>query len=330
MEIVERYLQSLAFWLPEEQRADIVAELREDLRSEIEDREAKAHRLLNDADIAALLKRRGNPLVVAERYLPQRFLIGPLLFPVYSLVLKIVVFGYAVPALAVWLCLLMVSPGYWAAHPGIEKLHGLGSVWTVVWWSFIAVTIAFAALERLHHRVGLLERWDPRKLKPVQDLRQVPRSQSGSELATALVFVAWWRGWAHIPEIPGLAVTYGPIWSALYWPIAAVVLASGLLAAFRLIRPAWTRGRAAARLVLDLAAVVLACGLVAFHPWVTVVAPALAPSVSAGIETTINGTLVVTFVFAVVTYVLRAIQDLRRLRGAEPLHHWAVSALAGS
>jgi hypothetical protein len=185
-------------------------------------------------------------------------------------------------------------------------------------------------LERLQHRVGLLEHWDPRKLKPVRDLRQVPRSQSGSELASALVFVAWWRGWVHIPQIPGLAVVSGPIWHALYWPIAAVVFAAGLLAAFQLVRPTWTRGRAGVRLVLDFAAVILAGTLAVFHPWVSVVAPVIAPNALTGIETAINGTLAVSLVFAIAVYGLRGIQDLRRLRGEEPLHHWAVSALAGS
>ena len=39
MEIVDRYLQAVSFWLPEEQRADITAELREDIHSEIEERD---------------------------------------------------------------------------------------------------------------------------------------------------------------------------------------------------------------------------------------------------------------------------------------------------
>jgi hypothetical protein len=47
-------------------------------------------------------------------------------------------------------------------------------------------------------------------------------------------------------------------------------------------------------------------------------------------EDSINGALAVILVFAVVTHGLRATQDLRRLRGVEPLHHWAIRTLAGS
>ncbi|HWF48589.1 MAG TPA: hypothetical protein VG168_16385, partial [Bryobacteraceae bacterium] len=67
-----------------------------------------------------------------------------------------------------------------------------------------------------------------------------------------------------------------------------------------------------------------------FYPWVTIVAPGLAATSIAGINASINGTLAVGLMLAVVTYVLRGIQDLRRLRGAETLHHWAVVAFAGS
>ena len=38
MEALDRYLEAVRAWLPREQRADIVAELGEDLRSEIEER----------------------------------------------------------------------------------------------------------------------------------------------------------------------------------------------------------------------------------------------------------------------------------------------------
>ncbi|MGC2656874.1 MAG: hypothetical protein WA324_02780 [Bryobacteraceae bacterium] len=330
MEIVDRYLQAVLFWLPEEQRADITAELREDIHSEIEERELELGRSLTKSDVEALLKRRGNPLLIAQRYLPQRFLIGPRLFPIYCLVLKIALPAFALPTLVVWLSALLFSPTLWVGRAVIENLHPLGLVWTVLCGLFLAITVVFALLERLQERAGLLDHWSPEKLKPVQDFRQVPRSQSGSELAAALVFMAWWRGWVDIPNVPGIQLTYGPIWHPLYWPIVVAVFLFGLIAAVQLIRPVWTRAQSAARLVVDVAAVTLAGGLIVFHPWVSIIAPALAPNAIAGIEDSINGALAVVLVFAVVSYVLRATQDLRRLRGEEPLHHWTIRTLAGS
>src|ERR1700687_2130369 len=83
MALLDRYLQAIEFWLPKRQRQDIIAELSEDLRSQIEEKETELGRKLEDAEVEAILKRCGAPLEVAARYRPQQYLIGPLLFPVY-------------------------------------------------------------------------------------------------------------------------------------------------------------------------------------------------------------------------------------------------------
>ncbi len=51
MELIDRYLQAVKFWLPKNQKQDIVAELSEDLRSQVEDREAELGRPLNEAEV---------------------------------------------------------------------------------------------------------------------------------------------------------------------------------------------------------------------------------------------------------------------------------------
>jgi len=70
MDLINRYLQAVKFWLPKNQKQDIVAELAEDLRSQIEDREAELGRQLNESEVAELLKQRGRPVLVANRYRP--------------------------------------------------------------------------------------------------------------------------------------------------------------------------------------------------------------------------------------------------------------------
>ena len=46
---------------------------------------------------ATLLKKRGHPWLMANRYLPQQHLIGPALFPYYRQALKIAVFWVVLP-----------------------------------------------------------------------------------------------------------------------------------------------------------------------------------------------------------------------------------------
>jgi hypothetical protein len=79
MELIERYLQAVGFWLPKKQKADIIAELSGDIYAETEEREGELGRKLNDTEVEDLLKKRGSPMLVANRFLPQHSLIGPLL-----------------------------------------------------------------------------------------------------------------------------------------------------------------------------------------------------------------------------------------------------------
>src|SRR5262245_28537663 len=95
METVDRYLKAVAKALPEAQREDIIRELSEDIRSEMEDRQSELGRPLTEAEQQALLKQRGNPLLLAARYHQDdrrvafgRQLIGPVLYPFYVKVLS--------------------------------------------------------------------------------------------------------------------------------------------------------------------------------------------------------------------------------------------------
>src|SRR5947209_17867387 len=122
MELLDKYLQAVKFWLPGSQQADIVAELREDIRSEAEEREAALGRSLNQSEWEALLKQRGRPLLVAEKFLPQRFLIGPVLFPAYWFVLRLSLLCYVPPWIAVWIAMVVFNPHYRAQHLGVAAI----------------------------------------------------------------------------------------------------------------------------------------------------------------------------------------------------------------
>ena len=61
MDLLERYFQAVKFWLPRAQKSDIIAELREDLSSQIEDKEKSLGRPLNQDEIQAILKQCGHP-----------------------------------------------------------------------------------------------------------------------------------------------------------------------------------------------------------------------------------------------------------------------------
>jgi len=97
MDLIERYLASVRRHVPGKSQDDILQELSDSLRSEVEEREQAAGHALSDDEQAALLRKHGHPWVMAARYAPQRSLIGPELFPYYREALVIVLFWVVLP-----------------------------------------------------------------------------------------------------------------------------------------------------------------------------------------------------------------------------------------
>ena len=56
MDLIERYLHAVKSHLPLKQQEDVVAELADDLRSRIDDRESELGRPLDEAEVVAILK----------------------------------------------------------------------------------------------------------------------------------------------------------------------------------------------------------------------------------------------------------------------------------
>ncbi len=267
MDLLNRYLQAVRFWLPKRQKHDIIAELSDDIRSQIDEKESELGRALDDAELAAVLKRSGPPVLVAGRYHPQGHLIGPLLFPVYRFVLKLALFFYFVPWLVIWFVLVAFVPSYRAAHPGPELLKTLGTWWNSAFYAFGLITVGFAVAERIQTKSGLFERWDPRKLPVVRERARISRATSIPELVTDALFALWWLGVLRLPAIyvdkaAHVLWTPGPVWdgfhNGMYTPILLLVLAGMAVSSFNLIRPRWTRLRLGTRAGLNfIGAVVL-------------------------------------------------------------------------
>jgi hypothetical protein len=90
MNLIERYAAEVGKHLPRKMRADIETEIRSTLEDMLEERSQQAGRPADDEMVKELLKEYGAPDKVAATYLPERYLIGPKLFPIFTLVLKIV------------------------------------------------------------------------------------------------------------------------------------------------------------------------------------------------------------------------------------------------
>ena len=314
MELLDRYLQTVKWLLPKEQKEDILAELSEDIRSQIEEKEAELGRRLDESDLEAILRRWGHPMLVAQRYLPQQVLIGPVWFPVYQFVLKMVGLCYLLPWLLIWLFLVIFVPSYRAEHPGLELLGTLQSFLLIAVFAFTVITLIFASLERSR----VLERWNPRKLPVECDPNRISRANSIGELVGGLVFALWWVDVLQLPSIDPVQIALAPIWTSFYWPILLVVLASVAMAAVNTVRPWWTRLRSRLSLGIGLVELAVVGFLLTAGPWAEIAVPN-APTAKVDILAKwINLSIAVTLGVIGVLAVVGIVQTVRRLRRPRP------------
>ena len=328
MELLDRYLQAVRFWLPRAQQNDIIAELGDDLRSQIEERESSLGRPLNEDELVALLRQAGHPVRVAGRYLPQQALIGPTLFPLYKSVLKAVALGYLAPSLLVWAGLMLFLPSYRASHTGMALVGTWTSFWSLALTSFGAITILFAAVEIFQARITWLNTWEPRKLPRVPHPKdRVSRVESVFGLVFSILFVIWWLSLSRYGD-----VIFGPIAGFFslnpalrvwYLPVLAPTCIVMVQQCINLFRPAWTWLRAATLLLADSVALFIFISVAKIHPYLILVDNAHADAQHAQALVILNQVLSWTLLAAVagilislIVHAYQTIRELRRMTGS--------------
>jgi hypothetical protein len=333
MDLLERYLQAVRTYLPKGQQDDIIKELSENLRSQIEDKEAEAGRPLNQDELAAILKRHGHPLFVASRYRQARHLIGPTLFPFYWFVMKVMLavvgFGYAVAALT------MVAEGKYF----LEVLGALLSYLGAVLPTFAWVTIIFAVLDIGNTKFRLLEKitsesndkFDPRKLPSLRravdslDAKPIPRSKTIFELFFSIAFLLWWIRVTPIRRLAlfmtlgpaGLAdkipFQLGPVWHALFVPVVLLSLAAIAQQIVTLIYPHWVKFYCVARLITNASSVILLYVLIRAGDLLVLVPGVQDPSDFAEPLRIVNLTFHYSLVLAAVITIFECLKMVRKL-----------------
>jgi hypothetical protein len=325
MELLDRYLQAVRFWLPRKQQEDIIAELGDDLRSQIEERESSLGRPLSEDELVAIFQQAGHPMRVAGRYLPQQSLIGPALFPLYSFVLKAVTLGYLGPWILVWIGMMVFMPSYRASHTGMALLETWSHFWTLALTLVGAITVVFAVLERFQARLTWLNTWDPRKLPRVPRPKdRVSRVESVFGLAFSIIFIAWWLSLSHYGQ-----VIFGPIAGFFslnpalrvwYLPVLAPTCIVMLQQCVNLLRPQWKWLRVTALLLSDSIALFIFISALKIHPF-------LVPAGNANLDTQhtralamLNQVLawsilcvIIGICIALVVHAYQTIRELRRM-----------------
>jgi hypothetical protein len=123
------------------------------------------------------------------------------------------------------------------------------------------VTIAFACIDRSSVRLKIFENFDPRKFElGVLGVRAAPlspisRSDTVFEIATLVIFVAWWIGWVDFVNIvgSGVSIEFTARLEPFFWPLLALAAVDLVRLMVDFLYPYRTWPRVLIRLVVNLA-----------------------------------------------------------------------------
>lgn len=285
-DLIERYLAAVGRELPDKQRTDIVAELRDELLSTIEALEESLGRPLAVAELETLLRDMGNPMLVAARYRTVQHVIGPQVYPFWWAGMKVLGLIAVAAFLAMTALDLLSGASLFQAIP--QFVSRLADIMLML---FGVITLGFAAIERLGY-AGQLDRWSPARLPEAAVKPAKSRFDALFETVAGIVVLAWWFGLFRFSDLlPGEAgrLSLAPVWRDLFWVVAgylAFELVANLVALVEPGRARLIHGLQAARYVACAGVMGL---LLPAGRWVVVASsPDRTPQEVAGVEGLLN------------------------------------------
>jgi hypothetical protein len=268
MELLDRYLQAVAKHLPRKRQEDIIAELRANLESQLDEKQAELGRSLNPTEAEDWVRQLGSPTQMASHYQPQRYLIGPAVFPAYLHVLRLSTVWAAVVYALVSTVTLIAGASPSATHVAGVILRLPFVLLQVVAW----ITLAFAIIEyaigqnsgKCPDFAGINKEWSPRDLPPLElAATEGRKSRPFSHAITEVVFGFAVLVWLFlVPERPflmfGPGVAYlhaspfklAPVWTVAYWWIVGLNAAQLTWRCVDLFRGAWQKSNRAQHMVV--------------------------------------------------------------------------------
>jgi uncharacterized membrane protein len=225
MDLIERYLQAVGRALPRKKRADILTELRSALYDSLD---SGSSGQADEATAVDAIKAMGPPRSVAASYYPEgQYLIGPALFPLFQMVVGVVVAAVLGGQLLALIISALTVP---RAGPGVLDIVGVfASLPAAVGW----VVVVFWMLQRAEVNPDEQQEFDPRSLPPVEPVVEpVKRGEQLIGIVFSVVFLVLlarfaqtgaftWFGGQVILENP-VVVRYFP------WIAASMLLSIGI------------------------------------------------------------------------------------------------------
>jgi hypothetical protein len=261
MNLLDRYLLAVKKYLPWKRQDDILAELKANLESQLEEKESGLGRSLTSEEMQDWLKHLGSPMVMAARYQPQQYLIGPTIFPMYWWVMRLaLLWCLVIYSVVNAVEIVASSPSGAVVFEAVARFPGVLLI-TAAW-----VTAVFALVEfAMTHFPGKFPAnavshvdWSPSKLPTSEDVPpegKRPRTQAHAvaEVVFGFLVVIWLLLIPNHPYLlmgPGAAFLrvspfqLAPVWAQFFWCIVVLNLLQVGWRAIDLARGAWQKPRA--------------------------------------------------------------------------------------
>jgi hypothetical protein len=214
--LIDTYVSEVGRHLPRKTRSDIEAEIRSILQDMLEERSQKTGKPVDEEMTLEVLKSYGAPEKIAATYQGERYLIGPSLYPIFMLVLRIVLVVTGVlAAIGLGIALSqMLGNSQNAFETTIKAIANFG---TTIMIALGNIVLIFAILEWALYRAGgkvdlkdlpKEKEWDPRALTKVSTPNQVKMGETIAEIvgcfAAIVIFNFYPQIIGYTPSLNGL------------------------------------------------------------------------------------------------------------------------------
>ena len=186
MNLIDRYVREIGRKLPQKTRTDIEKEIRSALEDMLEDRSKKEGRAVDEEMTIAVMKEYGNPETVAASYMPEQYLIGPQLFPIFWLVTKIV-FAVLTTLTVIAMGFALVGSNATPAEFWGDLFKLVGQYFSGMMAAFGNIVLVFALIQRFGTGWEFTSKdedkdWNPRDLPDVEDADQIKIGEHVAEM----------------------------------------------------------------------------------------------------------------------------------------------------
>jgi hypothetical protein len=231
--LIDTYVSEVGRRLPRKTHTDIEAEIRSILQDMLEERSQKTGKPVDEEMTLDVLKEYGAPEKIAATYLGDRYLIGPRLYPIFMLVLRIVLMVTGILAAIGLGIALSQTLGHYPAKTIIKAIADFANTVMIALGNIVLI---FAILEWALFRAGAKvdvkglpkeKEWDPHSLTKVSAPNQVKMGDTIVEIVGCFAAIVIFN---FYPQIIGFSPSLNSVIENGNW--SSVTFVSLLSAAF--------------------------------------------------------------------------------------------------